>query len=209
TTDAVGTGLAKDALQGLLDPLAGEDHEAELVYGKKLRWRAVVAELLLEGGHHLLPALAPPHVDEVDDDDAAQVPQPDLVHQLLHRLEVGLEDRLLELVLPRVAAGVDVDRHQGLGLVDHDVAAGVEPYLGAQGALEGGGHAVLLEDVALLEAMDPGRRLRPRPAVRAMKPPPPRSWRISFSIDFSRRRSSSSTILRDTPTCSTVGMKTR
>ena len=40
------------------------------------------------------------HVDEVDDDDAADVAQPQLVGDLLARLEVGLGDRLLEVCLP-------------------------------------------------------------------------------------------------------------
>src|SRR5687768_6354650 len=42
-----------------------------------------------------------------------------------------------------------------------------------------------------------------------MKPPPPRSCRTSFRSVFRRRRSSSSMIFRETPTCSTVGMYTR
>ena len=133
---AVGAGLAERALQRLLHALAGQDHEAELVHGKDLRRRAVAPQLLLERGHHLLAALPLLHVDEVDDDDAAQVAQADLAHDLLHRLQVGLEDRLLEVLLARVAAGVDVDRHQRLGLVDDDVAARLQPDLGAQRALQ-------------------------------------------------------------------------
>ena len=40
------------------------------------------------------------------------------------------------VVLADEAAGVDVDRDQRLGLVDHDVAAGRQPDLRAQRALE-------------------------------------------------------------------------
>ncbi len=75
----------------------------------------------------LVAVLGPLHVDEVDDDDAAQVAQPDLAHDLAGRLEVDLEHRLLEVALAHVLAGVDVDGHQGLGVVDDDVAAGLEP----------------------------------------------------------------------------------
>ena len=46
-----------------------------------------------------LPVLRVRHVDEVDDDDAADVAQPELAHDLLHRFEVVLDDRVLE---PRV-----------------------------------------------------------------------------------------------------------
>jgi hypothetical protein len=37
------------------------------------------------------------HVDEVDDDDAAQVAQADLARDLGHRVEVGLERDVLEV----------------------------------------------------------------------------------------------------------------
>ena len=63
------------------------------------------------------------HVDEVDDDDAAQVAQPQLPRDRLRRLEVGLEDRVVEVARADEAAGVDVDRRQRLGLVDDQVAA--------------------------------------------------------------------------------------
>ena len=97
-------------------------------------------------GQDLLAALALLHVDEVHHDDPAQVPEPDLAHDLPHRVEVGLEERVFENPLSHEAAGVHVDGDQGLGLVDDDVAAGGEPDLGAQRALELRGDAVLLED---------------------------------------------------------------
>jgi hypothetical protein len=37
------------------------------------------------------------HVDEVDDDDAAQVAQPQLARDGVRRFEVGLEDRVVEV----------------------------------------------------------------------------------------------------------------
>ena len=41
-------------------------------------------------------------------------------------LEVGLERGVLDVVFAGGAAGIDVDRNQRLGLVDHDVAAGAQ-----------------------------------------------------------------------------------
>ena len=58
----------------------------------------------LSSCEHLVPVLLPGHVDEVDDDDAAQVPQAHLARDLPGRLQVGLEDRLLEIVLADVLA---------------------------------------------------------------------------------------------------------
>jgi len=74
------------------------------------------------------------HVNEVDDDDAAQVTQANLAHDLRHRVEVGFDDGVLKpRRLADVLAGIDVDGHQGFRLVDDDGAAGLEPDLGAEG----------------------------------------------------------------------------
>ena len=51
---------------------------------------------------------------------------------VLRRLEVGLEHRLFLALLADVAAGVDVDDRQRLGVVDDDVAARLEPDLALQ-----------------------------------------------------------------------------
>ena len=78
--------------------------------------------------HDFLPVPALIHVDEVDDDDAAQVAQPNLPHDLLDRIDVGLDDRVFQTRrLAHVLAGVDVDRYQRFGLVDDDVAAALQP----------------------------------------------------------------------------------
>ncbi len=65
------------------------------------------------------------HVDEVDDDQAGEVAQAELAGDFFGGFEVGLERGVLDVVLARRAAGVDVDRDQRLGLVDDDVAAGL------------------------------------------------------------------------------------
>ena len=49
----------------------------------------------------------------------------------LRRLEVGLEDGVVEVAAADEAAGVDVDRGQRLGLVDDQVAAGLQRRRGA------------------------------------------------------------------------------
>ena len=68
------------------------------------------------------------HVDEVDDDDPADVAQPQLAHDLVGRLEVRLQDRVLEVLASGEAARVHVDGGERLGLVDGDVAAGRQPH---------------------------------------------------------------------------------
>ena len=109
--------------------------------------RAVVALLL--------------HVDEVDDDEAGEVAQPKLARNLLRRFEVGLERRVLDRVLARGAPGVDVDRDQRLGLVDDDVAAGLQRHLRGEHRVELRLDAGAREDRdALLVELDVARMAR-------------------------------------------------
>src|SRR3989475_1321578 len=65
-------------------------------------------------------------VDDVHDDDAADVPQPQLARYFARRLDVGLQDRALGVLLARVATRVHVDRGEGLGRLDDQVAPGRE-----------------------------------------------------------------------------------
>jgi hypothetical protein len=69
------------------------------------------------------------HVDEVDDDDAADVTQPQLTDDLPDGLEVVLRDRVFETCRgrPRAradeAAGIHVDDGECLGVVEDQVTA--------------------------------------------------------------------------------------
>ncbi len=103
-------------------------------------------ERFLQRRVDLAPVVLALHVDEVEDDDAADVPEPELVGDLAHGLEVRLQDRVLQGPLAHVPAGVDVDGGERLGLVDDDVPARLEPDLPAQGARDLDLDAVVLED---------------------------------------------------------------
>ena len=144
---AIRAGRAQRALQALLDALAGDRHQAEIVELQNLVRSAIGAHGFFERLHHLLAILALVHVDEIDHDDAAQVAQPDLPHDLLDGIGVGLDDRVFQAVrLADEFAGVDVDGHQRLGLVDHDIAARFQPDLRPQRLLQLGGDVELVED---------------------------------------------------------------
>ncbi len=96
----------------------------------------VLRERPLERLQHLPPVLLFLHVDEVDDDDAAEVAQPQLARDRDRRLEVGAVDRLLEVAVADVRAGVHVDRRERLGLVDHEVAARLQRHLALERTLD-------------------------------------------------------------------------
>ena len=81
-------------------------------------------------------------------DDAAEIAQANLADDFLDGFEVGLDDGVFQArrAAADVLAGVDVDGHQRFGVVDDDVAAGLEPHLGAQGLVEFLLDAEFLED---------------------------------------------------------------
>ncbi len=88
--------------------------------------RAVVLERVL---HRLLDFAdvgAVLHVEEVDDDQPRHVAQPELPGDLARGLQVGRRGGLLDIMLARGPPRVDVDRHQSLGRVDHQIATGLQ-----------------------------------------------------------------------------------
>jgi hypothetical protein len=96
----------------------------------------ILLQALFQGAQHLAFVLLLGHVDEIDDDDAAEVAQPQLAHDGLGRFQVGLEDGFFQVAMPHVGAGVHVDGGHGLGLVDDHVATGLELHLAIQGLLD-------------------------------------------------------------------------
>ena len=87
---AGGTRTAHDLAHALGDVLARHLDEAQLgdLGGEGLR--AVLVERLAQRLHDGVAVARASHVDEVDDDDAADVAQAQLVDDLLGCLEVGL-----------------------------------------------------------------------------------------------------------------------
>src|SRR6266850_1449344 len=119
-------GLAQHVGERFARALAGHFDEAErgeAVHGDA---RAVARQRALEFLEHRVAVLLALHVDEVERDDAAEVAQPELARDGLRRFEVGLEYRVVEVAAADEAAGVDVDGGHRLGLVDDQIAAGLE-----------------------------------------------------------------------------------
>ena len=91
---------------------------------------AVAAEALEQAAQHEIAVALEHHVDEVDDDDPADVAQPQLTHHLFGGLEVVAGDGLLEVAArPDELAGVDVDDRHSLGAVDDERPAAGQPDL--------------------------------------------------------------------------------
>ena len=63
------------------------------------------------------------HVDEIDDDETAQITQTQLTGNFVGRFQIRIERGGLDIRPARGACRVDVDRYERLGRVDHDGAA--------------------------------------------------------------------------------------
>src|SRR5579859_6061822 len=121
---AVRARSGEGALQRLLDPFARNSDKSEIVELQNLRWRPIAFESFLQCLHDSLTVLAFVHVDEVDNDDAAEVAQSNLTHDLADRIGIRFDDRIFEaLRLSDVFASIDVDCNQSFSLVDDDVSA--------------------------------------------------------------------------------------
>src|SRR5699024_2907937 len=106
--------------QPLPDPLTGHLYQPQRGHFGDLVAGAVPAAAFHQAAQHELAVRFQHHVDEVDDDDAADVTQAQLPHDLLGRLEVILRHRLLQgSPGAGVFARVDVDDRHRLGPVDH------------------------------------------------------------------------------------------
>ncbi len=103
--------LARDFQQAELGDLAG------------LHPRTVLPQAVAQAVFDGALVLRLVHVDEVHDDQAAQIAQTHLARDFLRRLEVGAQRGVLDGAAARGTRRVDVDRHQRLGVVDHDGAA--------------------------------------------------------------------------------------
>ena len=128
--DEVGLGQARP------QPLAAHFEQAEMADGAYLDARPVVLERVFEAPLDHRVVLFRLHIDEVDHDQSGEVAQAKLPRGLLGGFEVGLERRLLDVALPSGAAGVHVDRNQCFGLVDHQIAAGLELHGGRKHRIE-------------------------------------------------------------------------
>ena len=96
----------------------------------------ITLQLLFQCAQHLALVLFVFHVDEVDDDDPADVAQAQLPGDGRGGFEVGLEDGFFQIAVTDERTGIDVNGGHRLGRVDHQVAAGLERHLALQGALD-------------------------------------------------------------------------
>src|ERR1700733_4618647 len=142
----VGTRRSDRPFERLLDALAGDGYQSEIVELQRFRRSPIMPELFFQSLHNALAVAALIHINEIDDDDTAEIAQPDLSHNLFDRIHVRFYDRVFQSrSLANVLASIDVDRNQRFRLVDHDVAAALEPHLRLERLVHLFGKAKLFE----------------------------------------------------------------
>ena len=110
--------------QGRTQALTRQFHQAEAGNLAHLDPRAVKMQRVFQAGFDFALILCHFHVDEIDDDQAAQVAQTQLARHFFGRFTIGVEGGRFDIGAAGSARRVDVDRDQSFRMVDHDRAAG-------------------------------------------------------------------------------------
>src|SRR5690606_17199155 len=133
------TARADDAArltQGGTQTLARHLQQAEAGDPVYLNACAVGCQAFTDTPFHGTLVLVLGQVYEVDDDQATDITQTQLAGNFLGGFEVGLQGSFLDVSTLGRAGRVDVDGHQGLGVVDDDGAAGGQFDLTVEGGLD-------------------------------------------------------------------------
>ena len=111
--------------QAFTQPLTGDLDKAQGRHFTQLVAGSVLGQGFTEATEHQFLVLFQHHVDEVDDDHAANITQPHLTDDLVGRFEVVAGHGFLEAAARAgKTAGVDVNDRHSLGLLDDKRASG-------------------------------------------------------------------------------------
>ncbi|SLY42032.1 Uncharacterised protein [Klebsiella quasivariicola] len=139
-THGTGTGAARaDVMAGLAQrwaqALTGHLQQTKTGDMADLNARAVLANGFTQTVFHRTLMANRRHIDEVDNDQAAEVAQTQLAGNLISRFKVGIKRRLFDIAAAGGAGGVDIDRGQRFGAVDNDRPAGRQAHFTLEGGL--------------------------------------------------------------------------
>ena len=129
---AVGAGLAQRLDEVLPGALARHLDQSEFRDLENVGARLVGSQRILKCAIDLVAICGGLHVDQVDDDQTAEIAEAELMHDLGDSLEVRLEHCIFEVSLADETPRIDVDRRQRLALVHHERSPGLEPDLAFQ-----------------------------------------------------------------------------
>src|SRR5258708_7547054 len=135
------------------EALARQLHQAEARDLAHLHPRAVVAQRVAQSSLHFALVALVLHVDEVDDDKATQVAQPQLAGDLVGRLVIGVKRRLLEVARLRGRFDDLAPELEQIGQVPLQLFVGAADAGGAADDAHPGRNVELVHDLAQLVAI--------------------------------------------------------
>ena len=109
--------------QSWAQTLTAHFHQTKLADGAKLHPRTVLAQRIAQPVFNIAAVARLFHVNKVDDDDAAQVAQTHLARDFVSGFKVSACGGFFNVAAFDGACRVNVDRHQSLGVVNHNRAA--------------------------------------------------------------------------------------
>ena len=85
------------------------------------------------------------HIDKIDDDDTAQIPQTQLAGDDLGCFKIGFKNGVVKTAYPDESSRIDIDGGQRLGLIDNEISAGFQVNPSGQGFFNFIFHSVKIE----------------------------------------------------------------
>ena len=143
---AVRTILVNCVAEAFLRALPRHFHQAEGRDRKHMSLGFIALQLFLHQVVDHLLVFTAFHVDEVGDDQAANIAQSKLTRDFIRCFQVRLQNRFLDVASTFVTAGIHINRHQRFRLVYHNVAAALEPDLPMEGVIDLLLHAIGFEN---------------------------------------------------------------
>src|SRR3989338_172187 len=138
--------LAEHLFKALAGALAGHLHQAQLGNADDIGLGVVALQLLLQGAQYLALVLFIFHVDEVDDDDPADIAQAQLASYRGSSFQIGLEDGLFQRAVADERTGIHINGAHRLGWINDQVTTGLERHLALQRLLDFILDAIQIED---------------------------------------------------------------
>ena len=121
---AARTGDVAAFAQGGFQALAAQFQKSETRKFAHLHAGAVFFERVAQDVFHIALVFGVFHIDEVDDDQTAQVAQAHLSGDFFGGFHIGFERGVFDVRAACGTGGVDIDGDEGFGVVDDDRAAG-------------------------------------------------------------------------------------
>ena len=121
STFAGWTVFTQDMLQTFARSFARHFDEPERRNWRDLMARMILGHRLLQLLQNILPVIRGFHVDKIDNNNTAQVPQSQLPGDSDRRLQIGPVYRFLEIAVADVSACIDIDRRHRLCLIENNI----------------------------------------------------------------------------------------